>query len=121
MFALYLVLLDQNGMIDYSMTNGQKNFNSENTKALTNTFNCEANGLKVFLTNLGYYSTTYRWDEVSKIPMDMDHLSGETKDLLTENGTIALSKIQGFELPKIPCKYTIQCIMKLLYEIACPE
>ena len=82
----------QNGVLDYATTQGVKLFEAA-SKPLAITFDCTAEGLKVFLMGLNDKAHAYGWIHILQVPPDPNE-PDELLNLLTEYGQLSLDQVR---------------------------
>ncbi len=101
-FALAPALAN-NGVINYSTSEGIKIFSSATTALVDDPlFDCEANGLSHFLGKLSIRSQSNGWNvSVFSIPENLEVPLGAAYDFLSQYGVVSLAHVQDHALTYI--------------------
>jgi hypothetical protein len=86
--------LTENGVLDYSTPSGAKTYRAAVQSLQEDAYNCEPQGLKVFLACLEDRALTNGWETILDIPADVRSPDRNLRNLIHKFGQITLEQVQ---------------------------
>jgi hypothetical protein len=86
--------LTEDGILDYSTPAGAKIYRAATQPLQEESFNCEPQGLKVFLASLADRALVNGWDPILDIPEDARDPDNDLRNLIHQFGQITLEQVQ---------------------------